>query len=99
MKHESICQLFEYWNERRGAREAPERSDIEPGAIRRALADTFILSFDGCAGYPFRIAGTRICAAFGRELKNVAFVDLWRMQDRPLIAQILSSVAQEHIGV
>ena len=45
MKHESIRQLFDYWNERRGTREAPERSDIEPGAIRRALADTFILGF------------------------------------------------------
>jgi hypothetical protein len=99
MKHESICQLFDYWNERRGAREAPERSEIEPGAIRRALADTFILAFDTCSGYPFRIAGTRICAAFGRELKSEGFVDLWRPEDRALVTQVLPAVAQEYLGI
>jgi hypothetical protein len=99
MKHESICQLFDYWNERRGAREAPERSDIDPGAIRRALADTFILSFDTCSGYPFRIAGTRICAAFGRELKSEGFVGLWRPEDRSLVTQALPAVAQEYLGI
>ena len=46
------------------------------------LADTFILSFDERAGHPFRIAGTRICAAFGRELKNEAFLDLWARGSR-----------------
>ena len=46
MKHPSIRQLFDYWNERRGRRLAPEREDIEPHAIRGVLADSFILSFD-----------------------------------------------------
>ena len=74
MKHASIRELFEYWNERRGRRRRPTERDIEPGAIRRVLADTFILAFDAAAGHPFRIAGTRVCAAFGRELKSEAFV-------------------------
>ena len=73
MKHPSIRELFDYWNKRRGGRPAPERGEIEPGAIRHVLADTFILAFDAGAGHPFRIAGTRVCALFGRELKGAAF--------------------------
>jgi hypothetical protein len=99
MKHSSIHELFDYWNERRGLRAAPERGDIEPGAIRRVLADTFILGFDARAGHPFRIAGTRVCAAFGRELKGEAFIDLWAADSKDLIRDLLTIVAQETIGV
>jgi hypothetical protein len=99
MKHSSIRELFDYWNERRGLRPAPERGDIEPGAIRRVLADTFILGFDRRAGHPFRIAGTRVCAAFGRELKGEAFVDLWASESKELMRDLLAVVAQETIGV
>ena len=82
MKHPSTRELFDYWNNRRGSRPAPERSEIEPGAIRRVLADTFILGIDPGSGHPFRIAGTRVCAIFGRELKGMAFTDLWRETSR-----------------
>src|SRR4051812_35751029 len=46
MKHPSVRELYHYWIAQRGLRAAPERSDIEPSAIRRALADTFILACD-----------------------------------------------------
>src|SRR5690242_13631366 len=99
MKHSSIRELFDYWNQRRGLRPAPERSDIEPGAIRRVLADTFMLGADRPSDHPFRIAGTRVCAAFGRELKGEGFVDLWAPESKELIRDLLAVVAQETIGV
>jgi hypothetical protein len=99
MKHSSTRELFDYWNERRGQRPAPDRADIEPGAIRRLLADTFILAFDARKGHPFRIAGTRVCAAFGRELKGEGFVDLWTPECQPLIRDVLTAVAVESVGV
>lgn len=98
MKHSSIRELFTYWNERRAERPVPERGDIEPGAIRRVLADTFILAFEGPADHPFRIAGTRVCAAFGRELKGEAFVGLWSTDSRPLVRDLLTVVSHETIG-
>jgi len=98
MKHPSIRELFDYWTEQRGVRPAPERADIEPGSIRRALADTFVLAFDPQAGHPFRIAGTRACAAFARELKGEAFVELWAAESRPLVRDLLTSVAHESIA-
>ena len=98
MKHSSICELYDYWNERRGQRAAPERGDIEPGDIRGVLADTFILAFDASAGHPFRIAGTRVCALFGRELKSEAFAELWTAETRPLVRDLLTVVAHETTG-
>jgi hypothetical protein len=99
MKHSSIRELFEYWNERRGLRAAPERAEIEPSAIRRVLADTFILAFDPRAGHPFRVAGTRVCALFGRELKGEAFLDLWSRAARRDLRELVNIVAHEAVGV
>jgi hypothetical protein len=97
MKHPSTRQLFDYWCEIRGDRRAPERNEVEPGPIRRILADTFILGSE--RDYRFRIAGTRICAAFGRELRGESFVDLWEGQSRREVQELLGSVAAETIGL
>ena len=99
VKHPSTRQLFAYWDAQRGSRRAPERDDIDPGAIRRVLADTFMLAVDARAGHPFRIAGTRVCAAFGRELRSTAFIDLWRGEDRQLLADLLAAVSLETIAI
>jgi hypothetical protein len=99
MKHPSVRELYDYWNARRGRRPAPERADIEPSAIRRVLADTFILAFDPRAGHPFRIAGTRVCALFGRELKGAAFLDLWSTASRREMRDLAAIVAHESIGL
>ena len=74
MKHPSNRELFAYWNERRGERLAPERADIEPAAIRHVLGDTFVIEMCGSESHLFRIAGTRLCALFGRELKAENFI-------------------------
>jgi hypothetical protein len=99
MKHSSTRELFDYWNMRRGTRSAPERGEIEPGAIRGVLADTFMLTFDPRGGHPFRIAGTRVCAAFGRELKGAAFTEIWAGASRDPVRDVLATVATESVGV
>lgn len=99
MRHPSTRELFDYWNARRGRRAAPDRADIEPAAIRKILADTFILSFDEAAGHPFRIAGTRVCAAFGRELKNDSFLDLWANESRQAVRDLVTIVTNEVTAV
>lgn len=82
MKHEKSTSLFQYWNRLRGSRAAPKRTEIEPADIKANLADTFILEQDGRDTATFRLAGTRLCATFGRELKGFAFASIWRDKDR-----------------
>ena len=95
MKTEPTRKLFAYWNARRGTRLAPERGDIEPGAIRGILGDSFIISYDPAAEHPFRLAGTRVCSLFGRELKGEPFVRLWDEASRGDIAKFTATVADE----
>lgn len=78
MKHPTSRQLHAYWDRLRGERAAPERGEIEPGAIRNLLADSFILEIDPARRTgTVRLAGTRLCALFGRELRGAAFTSLW----------------------
>jgi hypothetical protein len=98
MKHVSSRQLFGYWNERRGHRIAPERGDIEPGPIRRALGDTFILGRDANGAYRFRLAGTRTCALFCGELKGTDFIGLWAKTERPDMLERVAAAADESAG-
>jgi hypothetical protein len=99
MKHKSSRDLYAYWDARRGKRAAPERADIEPGAIRHVLGDSFILALDERAGHPFRLAGTRVCALFGRELKDERFDNLWSEESQKAMSGILGALADEAAGI
>ena len=99
MKHPSNRELFAYWTERRGNRLAPERADIEPAAIRRVLGDTFVLEVDAKVIHPFRIAGTRLCALFARELKGESFIRLWQRSGQTALRELIAVVVEEKIGV
>jgi hypothetical protein len=99
MKHPSNRELFDYWNERRGERLAPERSDIEPSAIRKVLGDTFVLEVNGLDNHLFRIAGTRLCALFSRELKGENFIKLWERSGQTTIRELIAVVMDEKVGV
>jgi hypothetical protein len=93
MKHQATKELFRYWNELRGERTAPERNEIDPGAIRHVLADTFMLDIDAEQRYPFRLAGTRVNALFDAEQKGRSFLDLWTEEERRNLAGVLMTVA------
>jgi len=98
MKQAASRELYAYWQDLRGRRPAPLRAEIEPGAIRHVLGEAFIVALDRNTGYPFRLAGTRVCALFGRELKGESFVSLWDEASRKTIFDLLNILAKETIG-
>ena len=85
-------ELFGYWCGRKGARAAPDRSDIDPTEIREILADTFILEVDADRTFPMRLAGTRINALRLEDRKGAPFIDLWRGHDRVSVAAAMLTV-------
>jgi hypothetical protein len=91
MKQRGLIELFQYWDRLRNGRAAPKRTDIEPADIKTLLADTFILEKDSRGEAAFRLAGTRLCAVFGRELKGFALPSLWAFKDQRLIARLAHS--------
>ena len=98
MKHPSSREFFAYWDEKRGGARAPDRSDIEPGAVRELLGDIFVLSYDAAAGYPFRVAGTRVCALLGCDLKDRSFSTLFMPDGRREIEDIIAVVSEEMLA-
>jgi hypothetical protein len=99
MKHPSNRLIFDYWNTQRGNRPAPDRSEIDPAAIRSALSDTFIIAFNTQEKHPFRLSGTRLCALFGGELKGRSFIDLWDAPKQRLLLDLTRIVASESVGL
>lgn len=89
MKEEATIELFQYWNRLRKGRPAPRRSEVEPADIKKLLSDTFILERDTRGEPVFRLAGTRLCAVYGRELKGFSFPSLWRMRDQRMMARMV----------
>jgi hypothetical protein len=92
MKHMTSRELYAYWNRVRRGRPAPRRNDIEPSDIRRILADTFILEVGDRDRLPIRLAGTRMCGLYCREIKGGDFLDLWAPNDRNAIATLATAV-------
>ena len=98
MKHVSSALVLDYWQDRRRNRPAPDRADIDPGEIRQALGDTFMLAADFVDQLRFRLAGTRVCALFGREIKGESFAALWSEDSRKQIDELVTVVTEEAAG-
>ncbi len=98
MKHASTRAIFDYWNRKRGRRAAPDRSDIDPADIRHVLGDTFMLAADFVDDIRFRLAGTRVCALFTREIKGEAFNAQWSKSSSEHIDELLTAVINEKVG-
>ena len=98
MKHSANREFYSYWDSKRAGAAAPERSDLEPEHVRHLLGDIFVLSCDAASGYPLRVAGTRMCALVGHDLKGQSFTNLFHENDRAEIEDILAIVAEEMIA-
>jgi hypothetical protein len=98
MKHPSSREFFAYWDAKRGDARAPDRSEIQPDAVRDLLGDIFVLSYDNQAGYPFRVAGTRVSALLGRDLRDASFSALFAPDSRREIEELISYVAEEMLA-
>jgi hypothetical protein len=92
MQQPTSRQLYAYWDRVRNGRLAPRRFEIEPSKIAALLPETFIAEGAGLLGYRFRLAGTRICEQFGRELRGADLLSLWEDADREAVSSLLRNV-------
>jgi hypothetical protein len=98
MKHLSNQQFYAYWDKQRGEARAPDRSDIDPDAVRELLGDIFVLGCDTPGHHPFRVAGTRLCALLGRDLKDRSFTELFAAGARREIEDIIAGVTEDMLA-
>lgn len=91
--------LYNYWNGLRRDRVAPKRFEIEPSSIAAHLPDTFILERVDDAASRFRLAGTRICEAFGYDFRGQNIFELFDDESRAALhAEMHAIVARGAVG-
>jgi hypothetical protein len=93
MRHKASVELFRYWNRLRNGRAAPKRSDVQPMTISSLLSDIFILEVG--EETVFRLAGTRLCETYGRELLGLPFRSLFMEDAQRTADRVVSGVAAE----
>jgi hypothetical protein len=95
MQQPTSRQLYAYWDNVRNGRLAPRRFEIEPAKIAPLLPETFIAECKGLLGFRFRLAGTKICEQFGRELRGIDFLSFWGTEDRDAVASLIRTVLSD----
>jgi len=93
--HRNAKLLIDYWMQLRQEQDPPSRAQIDPNAIRTILPNVFMLERIDRDHVIFRLAGTEICALFGREFRAQNFLSFWygacRAQARSLIEDVLAA--------
>jgi hypothetical protein len=95
MQQKTSKQLYAYWDRVRNGRLAPRRFEIEPARIAPLLPETFIAECEGLFSCQFRLAGTKICEQFGRELRGADLLGLFEPKDRQAISSLLRHVISD----
>lgn len=68
--------LIGHWQSRRDGEGRVAREDIDPGALRSALACVSIVEIDAAGESRFRIAGSRLREIFGQEVRGMRLAEI-----------------------
>jgi hypothetical protein len=71
---------------------------MEPGAIRHLIGDTFVVGCDEPRRFPLRVAGTRICAMVGRDVKGEDFLALFARASRRRVEDFMGVAVEESLA-
>ncbi len=95
MREAAVKAIYSYWRSIAADDAVPARAAVDPRALKAHLADLFILERLDRAVFGFRLAGTRICARYGRELRDHDFVRLWPSEQQGEILASLNRCLQK----
>lgn len=97
MKHATSIALHEYW------RSCYVPSGVSAGQIRAVelaplLPSLFLLDWRRATGPQFRFCGANLARRYGRDLSGERFLDLWGVEDRPVMERHLRVVSMRSAG-
>jgi hypothetical protein len=62
-----LHQVYQYWQQKRGARPMPSRRDIEPVEMRTLLPHLMMIDVEPGPRFRYRLFGTAVVEAFGSD--------------------------------
>ncbi|MEL6505394.1 MAG: PAS domain-containing protein [Pseudomonadota bacterium] len=108
MRHPKTKEMLTYWKNRLAIANRgcdihtkplwPDRCDIQPADCRSLLSSMFILQVNHGQSH-YRLAGTELCALYGRELKHEPFDKPFIDEDRSAAAAWVAHLDVEQIVV
>jgi hypothetical protein len=82
--------LVARWNERKGGRELPLRRDVDPLELKEHLGSLNIIEcLPDLADFRYRLIGTRIAEAYGRDSTGKTVRELYTVSDPEYCAFLL----------
>lgn len=85
--HPGSRKLFAHWEMIRGERACPAREEFAFGPIKELLPDMVLIERDAAGhGYRFRLAGSNVCALFGRNLTSSDVLLGWDAFEASILA-------------
>lgn len=89
---QKIARIERYWNEVRGNRLVPSRSEIDPRGLEGVLSNAFILERISVGLARFRIAGSHLSELTGLELRQMPVSALFKPTSREILSEAMASV-------
>jgi hypothetical protein len=65
-----LHKVFDYWQQKRGAREMPARRDIDPTELVSVLPHLMLVDVEKGPRFRYRLFGTAVAEAFGSDPTN-----------------------------
>jgi hypothetical protein len=82
--------LFAYWQKKRGERALPLRKDIDPLELQPHLGSLLIIEcLPELADFRYRLIGTKVVAAYGRDSTGKTVRELYETTDAEYCAFLL----------
>lgn len=89
-----------YWKRKRGSRPMPSRAEIEPWEMTALLPNLQLIDVvDGGARFRYRLVGTAIVAAFGREYTGKWLEELFPNERSKFAAEVYRLTCSERLPV
>ncbi len=94
--HPGSRQLFSYWEQLRAERACPTREDFEFAPVKHQMPDMIVIDRDFLRNsFKFRLAGSRACALFNRNLTSTDVMIGWGRFETDVITRHLNTVLNQ----
>ena len=81
-----------YWRKKRGSRSMPSRRDIDPVDVPTLLPNLQLIEIVGGARFRYRLIGTALVQAFGRDYTGRYLDDLVQGPRAPVVTEVYNTV-------
>ena len=94
--HPGSRALFRHWEAIRGENSAPRHAQLDLSRIRELVPSLFLAEHSFRNGYMWRLAGTRVCELWRRELTGTPIMTGWDGFERDTIERLFNGVVRRH---